>query len=58
MMVVKNFQEYMSGYKNGKYHQWRVSIWKFWYLNGKMKFEGIYKKGILFSKKMLKLKRY
>lgn len=42
---------YLDGIKDGKYHEWRVGVWKFWYPNGKMKFEGLYKDGTLVSKK-------
>tara|TARA_A100000164_G_scaffold13070_1_gene10906 strand:+ start:10 stop:369 length:360 start_codon:yes stop_codon:yes gene_type:complete len=42
---------YLDGIKDGKYHEWRVGVWKFWYPNGKLKFEGLYKDGILVSKK-------
>ena len=42
---------YLDGIKDGKYHEWRVGLWKFWYSNGKMKFEGLYKDGTLISKK-------
>ena len=37
--------------KDGKYYEWRVGVWMFWYPNGKMKFEGLYKDGTLISKK-------
>ena len=42
---------YLDGIKDGKYHEWRVGVWKYWYPNGKMKFEGLYKDGTLVSKK-------
>ena len=42
---------YLDGIKEGKYHEWRVGVWKYWYPNGKMKFEGLYKDGTLVSKK-------
>ena len=42
---------YMNGYVKGKYQEYRVGVWKFWYPNGKMKFEGLYKDGTLISKK-------
>ena len=42
---------YLDGIKDGKYHERRVGVWKFWYMNGKMKFEGLYKDGKLVSKK-------
>ena len=42
---------YMNGYVNGKHQLYRVGVWKFWYANGKMKFEGLYKDGTLISKK-------
>ena len=42
---------YMNGYVKGKYQEYRVGVWKFWYPNGKMKFEGLYKDGTLVSKK-------
>ena len=42
---------YMNGYLKGKYQEYRVGVWKFWYPNGKMKFEGLYKDGTLVSKK-------
>ena len=42
---------YVNGYLNGKHQEYRVGVWKFWYPNGKMKFEGLYKDGILISKK-------
>ena len=42
---------YMNGYMNGKYQEYRVGVWKFWYHNGKIKFEGMYKDGVLISKK-------
>ena len=42
---------YLDGIKDGKHHEWRVGVWKFWYPNGKMKFEGLYKDGTLVSKK-------
>ena len=41
----------MNAYVNGKNQQYRVGVWKFWYTNGKMKFEGLYKDRILISKK-------
>ena len=48
----KEFSEiYMDGYVNGKHQKYRVGVWKFWYPNGKMKFEGLYKDGTLVSKK-------
>ena len=25
---------YLDGIKDGKYHEWRVGVWKFWYSNG------------------------
>ena len=42
---------YVNGYVNGKHQEYRVGVWKFWYPNGKMKFEGLYKSGTLISKK-------
>ena len=42
---------YLDGIKDGKHQEWRVGVWKFWYPNGKMKFEGLYKDGTLVSKK-------
>ena len=42
---------YMNGYLNRKYQKCRVGVWNFWYANGKMKFEGLYKDGTLISKK-------
>ena len=42
---------YVEGVKDGKYQEWRVGVWKFWYPNGKIKFEGLYKDGTLVSKK-------
>ena len=42
---------YMERYVNGKHQEYRVGVWKFWYPNGKMKFEGLYKDGTLISKK-------
>jgi antitoxin component YwqK of YwqJK toxin-antitoxin module len=42
---------YLDSIIDGKYNKLRVGVWKFWYPNGKMKFEGIYKKGTLVSKK-------
>ena len=42
---------YVNGYVNGKHQEYRVGVWKFWYPNGKMKFEGLYKNGTLISKK-------
>ena len=42
---------FLDGIKDGKYHEWRVGVWKFWYPNGEMKFEGLYKDGTLVSKK-------
>ena len=42
---------YMKRYVNGKHQEYRVGVWKFWYANGKMKFEGLYKDGTLISKK-------
>ena len=42
---------YLDSIINGIYNEWRVGVWKFWYPNGKMKFEGLYKDGILVSKK-------
>ncbi len=41
----------MNAYVNGKNQQYRVGVWKFWYTNGKMKFEGLYKDGTLISEK-------
>ena len=42
---------YMKSYLNGKLQEYRAGIWKFWYPDGKMKFEGLYKNGTLISKK-------
>ena len=42
---------YINVSLNGEYQEHRVGSWKFWYVNGKMKFEGLYKDGILISKK-------
>ena len=42
---------YRNVYLNGKYQQYKVGVWNFWYPNGKMKFEGLYKDGTLISKK-------
>ena len=42
---------YINVYLNGKHQKYRVGSWKFWYPNGKMKFEGLYKDGTLISKK-------
>ena len=42
---------YLDGIKDGKHQEWRVGVWKFWYPNGKMQFEGLYKDGTLVSKK-------
>ena len=42
---------YMKRYVNGKHQEYRAGVWKFWYPNGKMKFEGLYKDGTLISKK-------
>ena len=42
---------YMKGYVNGKHQEYRSEIWTFWYTNGKMKFEGLYKDWALISKK-------
>ena len=42
---------YLDKSKDDKQKQWRVGIWKFWYPNGIMKCEGIYKEGALVSKK-------
>jgi|TARA_B110000116_G_C16784423_1_gene560084 antitoxin component YwqK of YwqJK toxin-antitoxin module len=42
---------YLDSFENGKYHESRVGVWKFWYPDGKLKFEGIYKQGFLVSKK-------
>ena len=42
---------YINVYLNGKHQEYRVGVWKFWYPNRKMKFEGLYKDGILISKK-------
>ena len=42
---------YIDGIHNGVYYEQRVGVWKFWYINGKMKFEGLYKYGKLVSKK-------
>ena len=40
---------YINVYLNGEYQEHRVGSWKFWYPNGKMKFEGLYKNGTLIS---------
>lgn len=42
---------YLDRYENGNHHERRVGVWKFWYPDGQMKFEGIYKHGLLVSKK-------
>jgi len=42
---------YLDSYENGNHHEWRVGVWKYWYPDGQMKFEGIYKHGFLVSKK-------
>ena len=42
---------YMNGFVNRKHQKYRVGVWKFWYSNGKIKFEGLYKDGTLISKK-------
>ena len=42
---------YINVYLNGEYQEHRVGSWKFWYPNGKMKVEGLYKNGTLISKK-------
>ena len=42
---------YLDEFKNGEHHEWRVGVWKFWYPDGKIMFEGIYKEGTLISKK-------
>ncbi len=42
---------FMKGCVNGKHQEYRIGVWKFWYPNGKMKFEGLYKDGALISKK-------
>jgi len=42
---------YKNVYLNGKYQQYKVGVWNFWYPNVKMKFEGLYKDGTLISKK-------
>ena len=42
---------YLDGSKEGKSNEWRVGIWNFWYPNMIMKFGGVYKEGILVSKK-------
>ena len=42
---------YTNVYLNGKHRKYRVWFEKFWYPNGKMKFEGLYKDGTLISKK-------
>ena len=44
---------YMNDYVNGKHQQYRAGVWQFWYSNGKMKFEDLYKVGTLISKKCL-----
>ena len=47
----KEFTEtYMDCVNDGKHHERRVGLWKFWYPNGKLKFWGLYKEGILVSK--------
>ena len=42
---------YMKGYVNRKHQEYRAGVWKFWYPNGKIKFEGLYIDGPLISKK-------
>ena len=42
---------YIDGIQNGTHYKRRVGVWKLWYINGKMKFEGLYKYGKLVSKK-------
>tara|TARA_Y100000768_G_C23758044_1_gene577212 strand:+ start:477 stop:770 length:294 start_codon:yes stop_codon:yes gene_type:complete len=42
---------YVNIIQNGKHYKQRVGVWKFWYINGKMKYEGLYKDGKLVSKK-------
>lgn len=42
---------YLDEYENGEYFKLRAGVWNFWYLDGNLKFEGIYKNGILVSKK-------
>ena len=42
---------YMNNYVDGKHQEYRVGVWKFWYTIGKIKSEGLYKDGILISKK-------
>ena len=44
-------KEFSVKYVNRKHQQNRAGVWKFWYPNGKMKFEGLYKDGALISKK-------
>ena len=40
----------MNAHTNGKHQGYRVEFWKFWYPNGKIKFEGLYKDGTLILK--------
>ena len=42
---------YINVYMVGKHQEYKVGSWTFWYPNGKMKFEGLYKDGTLISKK-------
>ena len=44
-------KEFYGTYMNGKYQEYRVGVWKFWYHNGKIKFEGLYKDVVPISKK-------
>ena len=41
----------MNGQVNGKHQEHNVRAWEFWYVSGKMEFEGLYKEGTLNSKK-------
>tara|TARA_A100000164_G_C21438049_1_gene554164 strand:- start:66 stop:335 length:270 start_codon:yes stop_codon:yes gene_type:complete len=43
-------KEFSGTYVNGKHQEYRVGVWKFWYPNGKIKFEGLYKDRTLISK--------
>ena len=43
-------KEFTGIYINEEHQEFRVGVWKFWYSNGKMKFEGLFKNGNLISK--------
>ena len=49
-------KEFTGIYIYEEHQEFRVGVWKFWYPNGKMKFESLFKNGNLISKTCLNSK--